>query len=108
MVFTEEERKASKKRRDREYRLRNIDKIKEYDKSPNRIKCNTISRWKRRGIIHSDFDTLYDLYINTDKCMYCEKVFGDAFERCLDHDHQDGSYRAVLCRACNSKDILNN
>ena len=70
-------------------------------------KIKVISCWKGRGVINEDFDTLYDLYINTDKCMYCEKVFADSYERCLDHDHKTGLYRAVLCRSCNTKDILN-
>ena len=93
------------------YREEHKDELKQkkadYYKTPNGIKSRIINKWKDYGIISNDFDTLYDLYINTDKCMYCEKVFADSYERCLDHDHKTGLYRAVLCRSCNTKDILN-
>jgi hypothetical protein len=90
------------------YRENNKDKITEYnkiyDKTPAGIKSKFIRKWKSRGVISNNFDTLYDLYINTDKCMNCEKSFADSFERCLDHDHKTGLYRAVLCRSCNNRD----
>ena len=119
MVLSPEEKKERRKEHDRRYRERHKEKIaerkneymkeysKKYDKTPAGIKRKTIYDWKRRGVITNDFDTLYDLYINTDKCMYCEKVFVDSVDRCLDHDHETGLYRAVLCRSCNVKDILN-
>ena len=95
----------------KEYYIKNKDHInqrnKNYKDTPNGKKSERICRWKQQGVINEDFDTLYDLYINTDKCMYCEKVFADSYDRCLDHDHKDGSYRAVLCRVCNTKDVLN-
>ena len=80
---------------------------KEYRETYNGDRTTKITKWKSRGVINEDFDTLYDLYINTDKCIYCKKVFADSYDRCLDHDHKDGSYRAVLCRVCNTKDVLN-
>jgi len=80
---------------------------KEYHSTPKGIKVQTISNWRQRGVI-GDLEQLYILYINTDKCMYCEKSFADSVDRCLDHDHETGLYRAVLCRSCNTKDILNN
>jgi hypothetical protein len=129
MVLSPEEKKERKRERDRQYYQKNKEKIinrvkeykveynqknkeaislqkKEYHSTPKGIKVQTLSSWRRRGIISNDFDTLYDLYINTDKCMYCEKVFADSYERCLDHDHKTGLYRAVLCRSCNVKDVL--
>ena len=90
-----------------EYEKERSENKKEYYKTPNGIKSRKINKWKSRGVISNDFDTLYDLFINTDKCMYCEKVFVDSVDRCLDHDHETGLYRAVLCRSCNVKDVLN-
>jgi len=89
-----------------EYEKERSENKKEYYKTPNGIKSRKINKWKSRGVISNDFDTLYDLFINTDKCMYCEKVFVDSVDRCLDHDHETGLYRAVLCRSCNVKDVL--
>ena len=93
------------------YREENKERIalyhKEHNKTPKGIKVQTLSNWRQRGVI-GDLEQLYILYINTDKCMHCEKGFADSVDRCLDHDHETGLYRAVLCRSCNTKDILNN
>ena len=93
--------------REKEYRDKNKDKIKEtkklYRQTPNGIKIKTISCWRTRGVI-GDLDELYDKYINTDKCEICEKVFTDTYDRCLDHDHETGEFRYILCNACNSYD----
>ena len=130
MVLSPEEKKERKRERDRQYYQKNKEKIinrvkeykveynqknkeaislqkKEYHSTPKGIKVQTISNWRQRGVI-GDLEQLYILYINTDKCMYCEKSFADSVDRCLDHDHETGLYRAVLCRSCNTKDILNN
>jgi hypothetical protein len=67
-------------------------------------KYNTICRWKTYGVIHDDFDALYELYINTNECNICNKVFTDSYYRCLDHDHNTGLFRHILCRTCNNQD----
>ena len=128
MVLSPEEKKERKRERDRQYYQKNKEKIinrvkeykveynqknkeaislqkKEYHSTPKGIKVQTISNWRQRGVI-GDLEQLYILYINTDKCMYCEKSFADSVDRCLDHDHETGLYRAVLCRSCNVKDVL--
>lgn len=33
------------------------------------------------------------------KCAICDKFFGDSL--CLDHDHETGEWRALLCKFCN-------
>ena len=86
------------------YKLNNIDKIREYSQTPNGKKSSRITDWKRRGVIHDDFDELYSLYIATTECMVCHTTFKDSTDRCLDHSHITGEYRNVLCRACNTRD----
>ena len=96
----------------KEYRKENKDKIKEQKKEYNKeykktsqcIKSNTISQWKKRGLVHPDLDALYETYLQTESCNVCKKVFQDTFERCLDHDHTTGLFRQILCRGCNTKD----
>ena len=111
----------------RQYRLKNKEKIKEqskeyyennkehykeyhkeYRKTDKDIKTKKISSWKRLGVIHDNFDILYDLYINTNECNICNKGFCDTYDRCLDHDHTNGLFRYVLCRNCNSHDNWKN
>ena len=101
----------------KEYRKKNIEKIKEYDREYHKIYCRTdegikinkISKWRQRGIIFSDWDLLYDIYLSCDRCDYCHKEFKNNMDRCLDHDHSindDNNVRGILCRGCNVKDVL--
>ena len=81
-------------------------KKKEYNNTENGKKCNRICTWKRLGVICEDWDALYDKYINTWNCENCdveliEGKYGNN-ARHLDHDHETGLFRAVLCKHCNS------
>lgn len=77
----------------------------EYYRCPENIKNNTIGRWKRRGIISDDFDELYDKYIKCNECELCncELTGGKGIigRRHLDHDHDTGLFRNILCGKCN-------
>lgn len=35
-------------------------------------------------------------------CAVCLRLFTDAREPCVDHDHKSGRIRGLLCRKCNS------
>ena len=63
-----------------------------------------ISSWKRRGVIHADFNILYEEYIKTMNCQHCGKEFKNTKDRCLDHCHETGQFRKIVCNACNAKD----
>lgn len=69
-----------------------------------RYKSTKLSTWKTRGVIHDDFDTLFEQYIKTKVCQHCAKPFTSLKDRCLDHDHTTGFFRAVVCKSCNSFD----
>ena len=67
-------------------------------------KKTRISNWKFYGVIfdHIDeIDCVYHRYINTKKCDKCEKIFNNSIDKCLDHCHETGKFRAILCRNCN-------
>lgn len=67
-------------------------------------KTDIIYKWKKRGLLYHDIDELYEIYINTMNCSHCGKEFKTTRERHLDHDHETGSFRAIVCNGCNTKD----
>ena len=71
---------------------------------PKDHKKYTICNWKRRGVIYHDFDELYEVYIKTMNCQHCGKEFPNKNDRCLDHEHETGMFRKILCRGCNNHD----
>ncbi len=98
------EAKASRKRVAKKYYEKNKEKIALKNKTdPNRIKSLRINNWKRRGVV-GDYEALYILYNETQKCACCQYVFEDDKNKCLDHDHSNGEFRQILCRNCNNWD----
>ena len=93
----------------KEYYKNNQEHKKEYQKEYNQTdagkKTRIISNWKRRGLIHDDYEALYEKYINTWECENCaiELVTGHTApnRRCLDHCHITGKFRNILCHCCN-------
>lgn len=96
-----------RKEQNKAYRLKNKDKIKEKDKAYRQteegIKSNKMKSWRFIGVDNVN-DELYDYYMNCDKCEVCGKEFKDSYDKCLDHNHDTGEFRYVLCRACNTWD----
>ena len=71
---------------------------------PQSSKCKTIYNWKLYGLIYDDYDELYEIYIKTMKCQHCNKEFKNSYDRCMDHDHNTGLFRKIVCRGCNGCD----
>ncbi len=94
---------------------KNKEKKKEYDKeyqqTPNGKKTYRISKWKKRGIMFHDYDLLYDIYITTTHCDFCECELNkcNKSRKCVDHDHDikdDSNVRGIICHSCNARDVL--
>ena len=67
-------------------------------------KAGTIYNWKRKGVIYDNYDELYEVYIKIMECQHCNKAFKTSRDRCLDHDHETGLFRKIVCRGCNVHD----
>jgi len=105
-----EENKEKISKRQKEYYEENKESIltqqKEYQKKPERVKVRRIKDWKKLGVICDDFDALYDKYMNTTHCEECNVLLtydttSTATTKCLDHCHETGMFRNILCNVCN-------
>jgi hypothetical protein len=56
-------------------------------------------RWAALGVT----EEIYDQFIEEcgDACNGCRRPFGDDLYACVDHDHDTGAPRGLLCSPCN-------
>jgi len=77
---------------------------REYYETPQYKKSNTICNWKTKGLI-GDYEAIYDRYINTNNCDLCNILLCEGRKggnkKCMEHDHNTGEFRNVVCHACN-------
>mgnify|MGYP003629193848 CR=1 FL=1 len=73
----------------------------------SRHQAYTICNWKKRGLICREGETYKDIYyyvMSIDNCQLCSVKFTDieSEKRCMDHCHETGFFRKVLCNKCNA------
>ena len=73
----------------------------------NRQQAYSIRNWKKYGLLCREGETYKDIYnhvMSIDKCELCNIEFSKEIkhQRCMDHDHNTGYFRKVLCRGCNA------
>jgi hypothetical protein len=66
--------------------------------------------WKCRGLkweTEEEIEGIYGLLITTEHCENCNKKFNNSKDRCMDHCHQTGKFRNILCQSCNLRHPTN-
>ena len=64
-----------------------------------------INDWKCNGLI-GDYEKIWERYVNTTHCDLCniELTKGcHKYGKCMDHDHDSGEFRNIVCRTCNNR-----
>tara|TARA_R110002153_G_scaffold167734_1_gene320471 strand:+ start:211 stop:669 length:459 start_codon:yes stop_codon:yes gene_type:complete len=106
-----ENNKENKKTYNKKYNENNKETIKEqkkeYQQTEKGKKKTIKANWKRNGLNMENFDEIYKRYTMAIFCDICECVLSDSKPRnnsskCMDHDHDVGEFRNVVCHLCNS------
>ena len=88
-------------RQDEDYKLM----MERYRKSEAGKKSARISNWKKMGLKSDDYNLVYDDWKSATHCEECniELIEGNTGKnkKVLDHDHNTGLSRAVICNSCN-------
>jgi len=92
--------KAKKWEKDNPEKAR--EKAKKYRSTDKGIKSNIINKWKSRGLV-DDYDKVYERYEYTLFCDLCSCDLDQCTKsvKSMDHDHNTGLFRNILCRMCN-------
>ncbi len=70
-------------------------------------KTKTKYNWKKLGIKIEDYNYWYNRYINSTNCELCNSVYKNNRDRQLDHNHENGLPRNIICIKCNRRRIDN-
>lgn len=88
-------------RRKRKWERENPEKVKASNKrwrENNRGKTKIAALKAVYGLSEDEFRELLDSTIGA--CPICEEEFG-SHTACIDHDHETGEIRGIICRKCN-------
>ena len=84
----------------------NKEQKKEYYKTPQGYKVIKKFSWKQQGLNMTDFEEIFKRYCETTNCDNCNCILtkdkiNTSTTKCMDHCHITGTFRNILCIACN-------
>ena len=81
----------------------NKERTKNYKQTLNGKKANTKGHWKSYGLNMENFEEIYNRYTMAIFCDICECVLegNGNNKKCMDHDHDTGDFRNIVCHYCN-------
>ena len=68
-------------------------------------KAQLKSNWKKYGlkVTEEEFESIYYMYIFATECDLCNKKFKNTKDRQMEHNHETGEFRNIVCNSCNQK-----
>ena len=90
----------------------NAEHQREYRSTYEGLKTHMVDKWKRRGLVETDYytyDELFEAWLYAPECENCGVEFPPIGTprcpetKCLDHNHKTGIFRNILCHSCNVK-----
>ena len=75
-----------------------------YKQTPKGKMTNKISIWKYNGLIcdtRDDYELIYIRWLDSERCEECNKPYTTKNKKCMDHNHENGVFRNILCHPCN-------
>ncbi len=112
----------NRKEHDKKYRQsdKGKDSQKKYSQSHKGKICRKISAWKHnatkknpnhKGLIcesREDYELVYFTWLNSERCENCNCEYSKDNFKCMDHCHDTGLFRNILCFNCNKNLNCNN
>ena len=72
------------------------------DNTPRGKMLKTITDWKFKGLIAINYELIYDRWYYSSHCENCKCEYTTKNKKCMDHNHDTGLFRNILCNACNA------